>query len=242
MKKLSICLTMVFLAALAFSTISCSGDDKASAPDQSAPASSPVATDDASLQVPAFEGTEDDPQIPAPVVEGDAPQAPDFMDDAHRDIALNESLGESLDEARPILDEELKAQVEEGVIRMANPAYETHTRPIMNFFHERHYLQFNVSCGQCHHDEQGKPLNDLKEGDSVKSCIDCHSIPGQMPRDQKTALQNLPEEERLQKELAFHAEAIHKLCTDCHRARNQEQGKSTRDGAPTTCAQCHVRE
>jgi hypothetical protein len=160
------------------------------------------------------------------------------MDDSHK----GQDTDEIQEQALPISDEGPQAQAEEGVIKMANPAYSTHTRPIVSFFHERHYLQFTVSCGQCHHDEQGRPLNDLKEGDSVGNCIACHSIPGEMPRDQKTALQNLPEAERLKKELAFHAEAIHKLCTDCHRAWNREKGKATRDGAPTTCAQCHVRE
>jgi predicted CXXCH cytochrome family protein len=152
------------------------------------------------------------------------------MDDAHKDKAL------------PGLDEEQAAQVEEGVIKMANPAYETHTRPIVLFSHAGHYSNYGISCGQCHHDEQGRPLADLKEGAFVENCIACHSIPGEMPREQKTALQGLPEAQSQQKLLAFHAEAIHKMCTDCHRAWNQEQGKATREGAPTTCAQCHIRE
>ena len=28
---------------------------------------------------------------------------------------------------------------------------------------------------------KGKALNDLKLGDDVKNCIECHKLPGQMP-------------------------------------------------------------
>ena len=32
-----------------------------------------------------------------------------------------------------------------------------------------------IGCGECHHDKDNKPLNNLKIGDDVQNCIECHN-------------------------------------------------------------------
>jgi len=116
------------------------------------------------------------------------------------------------------------------VIRMENKAYEKHKRSIVMFPHKKHVDESKIGCGECHHDENGKPLGDLKEGDSVQNCIECHKIPGERPK--KKDAPKLTRKERL----AYHAEAIHYLCRDCHKKHNKKIGEKA---APTSCKQCH---
>ena len=48
------------------------------------------------------------------------------------------------------------------VIKMQND-YE-HTKGIVEFSHKKHSEEYKVGCGDCHHDENNKPLANLKEG------------------------------------------------------------------------------
>ncbi|MFW5810372.1 MAG: cytochrome c3 family protein [Thermodesulfobacteriota bacterium] len=116
------------------------------------------------------------------------------------------------------------------VIPMDNPAYSEHTKPIAQFTHKKHYEEYKISCGECHHDENAEPLTDLKPGDPVEDCIACHDKPGKAPRGEK-----LSKEEELQ----YHTEALHENCIGCHREYNREN--NTKD-APQTCGKCHVKE
>jgi len=111
-------------------------------------------------------------------------------------------------------------------IRMENPAYEKHTKGIVMFSHKKHFEDYNIGCGECHHDENNEPL-ELKIGDSVQSCIECHTIPGKWKKDSGN------------EKLDYHANAIHKNCLDCHREYNAELGEKK---APTTCIQCHPKK
>ncbi len=61
---------------------------------------------------------------------------------------------------------------------MDNKAYSEHTKSISTFSHKKHNEEYKIGCGECHHDAKGKPLNDLKLGDDVQGCIECHKIPG----------------------------------------------------------------
>ena len=70
-------------------------------------------------------------------------------------------------------------------ITMQNKAYEKHTKGIVEFSHKKHVAEYKAACGDCHHDDQGKPLTALKEGDNVESCITCHKIPGTVPGELK---------------------------------------------------------
>jgi hypothetical protein len=115
------------------------------------------------------------------------------------------------------------------VIPMDNPLYPEHTKPIVQFTHTAHYEDYEIGCGDCHHDENGEPLADLEPGDPVASCAECHSEPGRPPREAKT-----PSEK-----LAYHMQALHQNCMTCHKEYNKETGTKA---APQTCGTCHVKE
>jgi cytochrome c553 len=116
------------------------------------------------------------------------------------------------------------------VIKMQND-YE-HTKGIVEFSHAKHVAEYKAGCGDCHHDENNKPLADLKEGDNVQKCIECHNKPGEKPKGKGAP--KLSKSEKLQ----YHAEAIHANCKGCHKAYNK---KNKTKAAPTTCTKCHPK-
>lgn len=118
------------------------------------------------------------------------------------------------------------------VVKMENKAYTEHTKGIVMFTHKKHVEEYKAGCGECHHDEKGKPLNDLKAGDNVQNCIECHNKPGEKPKGKDAP--KLSAKEKLQ----YHAEALHKNCRDCHKEHNKKN--KTKD-APTTCKACHPK-
>ena len=75
------------------------------------------------------------------------------------------------------------------VITMQNPAYSEHTKGIVEFTHKKHATDYGAACGDCHHDDKGQPLADLKEGDDVQTCIACHKIPGEVPKERKEGME-----------------------------------------------------
>jgi hypothetical protein len=135
-------------------------------------------------------------------------------------------------------------------IDMENEAYEEHKRDIVVFSHKSHsetYSEaqpefFKAGCGECHHDENKKPL-DLKPGDDVKGCIACHSKPGRMPVKEKRALRKsgLTKAERKSNKLAYHADVLHDNCRGCHRDFNRKNSLKSKDerAAPIRCGDCH---
>jgi hypothetical protein len=135
------------------------------------------------------------------------------------------------------------------VIKMENPAYSEHTKPIVEFPHNKHTDQFpskqpelfSEGCGTCHHDEDGQPLVDLTAGDAVNPCIECHSEPGRIPGEIKKQMreENLSREERQVREREYHAEALHDKCRGCHRSVRKKDRSTS---APTTCLKCHTRD
>jgi hypothetical protein len=66
----------------------------------------------------------------------------------------------------------------DDVIKMQNPAYSEHTKGIVEFTHKKHAAEYGAKCGDCHHDDKGQPLADLKE---VRRCARLHRVP-QDPR------------------------------------------------------------
>ncbi len=117
-------------------------------------------------------------------------------------------------------------------IAMAADAYAEHTKPIVQFTHAKHVIDYMAGCGACHHNEDGEPLDDLQVGDEAAKCIDCHSKPSEPPKG-KDAPDLSPAEA-----LEYHAEALHQNCKNCHVAYNKEN--NTR-AAPTSCTKCHVK-
>ncbi len=97
------------------------------------------------------------------------------------------------------------------------------------FTHEIHYLDYEISCGECHHDKEGKPLDDLKEGDSVQQCVECH-----------TELEKTKENRR---SIILLENAIHENCKICHQKINIEDGdpKGRKGPGPVGCKRCHVK-
>ena len=120
-------------------------------------------------------------------------------------------------------------------IVMENPAYKKHTKGICTFTHKKHNEEYKIGCGECHHDQDNKPLNDLKLGDDVKNCIECHKKPGKAKsgKDQK-----LTEKE----EREYHANAIHDNCIGCHKEDNKKKTGKPAGPAPTKCNDCHPKD
>ncbi len=123
------------------------------------------------------------------------------------------------------------------VIKMENKAYTKHKKGIVEFSHKKHTEDYKVGCGNCHHDENNTPLDNLKKGDNVQNCIECHKIPGERPKGKDAP--KLTKQQRLE----YHAEAIHYNCKDCHKCYNKERGLKSKDPgyAPTSCTKCHPK-
>lgn len=111
----------------------------------------------------------------------------------------------------------------------------------VEFTHKKHHDEYGAACGECHHDDKGKPQAELKVGDDVKSCKDCHSKPGEVPKDVKKEWKDkkLKKEETSKLELEYTAEAFHANCITCHKDYNKK--KNTK-AAPTTCTKCHQKK
>jgi hypothetical protein len=123
------------------------------------------------------------------------------------------------------------------VIKLKDKEYKKYTKGIVEFSHKKHTEEYakkypegyKDGCGTCHHVEKdGKhvPRKDLKEGDDVERCIECHSKPGKKTKDAKNKLE-------------FHAEAMHENCIGCH--RDYDKANKTKD-APTSCSKCHPKK
>ena len=112
------------------------------------------------------------------------------------------------------------------VIKMKDKAYgdDGHTKGICEFQHKKHAKERDLKCGDCHHDDKGVAL-ELKEGDNVKLCIECHKKPGEKPKGEAEKLE-------------YHAEAMHGKCKKCHKTYNK---KNNTKAAPTTCSGCHPK-
>jgi hypothetical protein len=132
------------------------------------------------------------------------------------------------------------------VIPLQDPAYKEHTKGVVQFTHGKHQKDYakeypdlyKRGCGECHHDENNKPLTELKEGDPVQRCIECHKKPGEVPKDLKKQWREkkVKKADKKKMEMEYHAEALHDNCRGCHRAFNKKYKPKK---APTTCAKCH---
>lgn len=107
--------------------------------------------------------------------------------------------------------------------------YEPPQYEVFVFTHKKHNVDYDISCGDCHHDKEGNPLNDLKMGDNVQNCVECH-----------TELQKTKEN---RKSILLLENAIHENCVVCHKATNIKAGdpKGRKGPAPVACTACHVK-
>ncbi len=117
-------------------------------------------------------------------------------------------------------------------IRMENKAYKKHKRSIQVFTHKKHIEEYKIGCGECHHDENNKKLDNLKMGDEVQNCIECHTKPGYIKGKKAKGLSAAEKRQ-------YHANAIHDNCKGCHKEFNKaNKGKKT----PTSCKACHPKK
>ena len=131
------------------------------------------------------------------------------------------------------------------VINLDDKAYKKHKYAIVVFSHKKHQEEYakkhsefyNSPCGECHHDENNKPLLDLKPGDSVQRCIECHKKPGYITGKKAKGLKKEQKRE-------YQANAMHDNCKGCHRKYNKKYKlKSKSKGyAPYTCKTCHSKK
>ena len=134
------------------------------------------------------------------------------------------------------------AKAAPDIIPLQDPAYKEHKKGVVKFEHKKHWDDYSKEypefykngCGECHHDKDGKPLTELKDGDDVKKCIECHKEPAEAPKGKK-AKKKLTKKEKIKE---FHAEALHANCRGCHKKFNKKYKPKK---APTTCAKCHPK-
>ncbi len=96
------------------------------------------------------------------------------------------------------------------------------------FTHKKHAENYEISCGECHHDKDGKPLAALKMGDDVQKCSECHD---KFKKDKKN-----------KKDIMVHENAMHGNCISCHKEINKKAGdpKGMKGPAPASCGKCHI--
>jgi hypothetical protein len=125
------------------------------------------------------------------------------------------------------------------VIPMETAAYKKHTKGIIQFTHTKHATDYGAKCGDCHHDKDGKPLNDLTADSPVQKCVACHAETGKMDKDDK----KLSDIEKTKK---YHKEALHENCSGCHKESNKAKGLKKNDpkAAPekSNCKGCHPKK
>jgi len=115
------------------------------------------------------------------------------------------------------------------------------TKGDVPFSHKKHSEEYakayaklyEKGCGECHHDDKGQPLKDLKADSKVQTCIECHKKCGEAPKGK-----DAPKLDKKQK-LEYHSEAFHDNCIGCHKEFNKEFKPKK---APVTCNDCHPKK
>ncbi len=100
---------------------------------------------------------------------------------------------------------------------------------LVEFTHKKHAEDYKINCGDCHHDKDHKPLKDLKMGDSVQKCSECHN--------------KFVKDKNNKKDIMVHENAMHANCVGCHKEVNIKAGdpKGNKGPAPTSCGKCHKK-
>lgn len=99
---------------------------------------------------------------------------------------------------------------------------------LVSFSHKKHSEDF--TCGECHHDDKGQPL-ELKKGDDVQKCEACHN---RTKAKEKTfeSYKSKPDKKKMV-DIKVHKTALHENCIGCHVKKGVKSHK--------TCKQCHVK-
>lgn len=121
----------------------------------------------------------------------------------------------------------------EDTFKMDTKEFKEHKKGNVTFAHKEHIEKYNLSCGDCHHDANGKPL-DIKMGDDVQRCVECHT------ETEKVKGEKLAKKEKIKKYLE---EAFHANCIGCHKDFNVKNGDPKgKAPAPTSCTKCHPKK
>ena len=122
----------------------------------------------------------------------------------------------------------------DDTLTMNNAGYKKHKKAppkynFVQFTHEKHTVDYKITCGECHHDKDGKALSSLKAGDDVQNCAECHN---KFKKDKKN-----------KKDIMVHENAMHANCIGCHKEINIKAGdpKGNKGPAPVSCGKCHTK-
>ncbi len=98
---------------------------------------------------------------------------------------------------------------------------------LVRFTHQKHIQDYQIACGDCHHDDSNRPL-DLQPGDTVQRCVECHT--------------GLTKDKKNRKDIMVLENAMHDNCISCHKKFNMQQGdpKGMKGPAPASCGKCHI--
>ncbi len=128
------------------------------------------------------------------------------------------------------------------IIKFDTAAYGKHKEAVVTFDHKKHSTEYydeypelyESPCGECHHDKDNQPLVDLKAGDEVQNCIECHKKADYIKGKAGRGLSKKQKRE-------YHANALHDNCKECHKEYNKPRKlKAGADGyAPFSCITCH---
>ena len=111
-------------------------------------------------------------------------------------------------------------QKELDIITIFNKKYDKARKGPVNFYHEKHARQYNITCWTCHHDYADGKGNIWSPWGTTEKCSTCHD-----PVEKKDGLIKL--------QTAFHLN-----CIMCH----QEIGLYKGMKPWQTCGKCHVQK
>lgn len=114
--------------------------------------------------------------------------------------------------------------------KVESKEYKSRKKVPATLSHKKHAEEYGISCGDCHHDKDGKPIAGLKMGDDVQRCVECHT--------------KLKKSKDNKKDIMVLENAMHRNCIDCHKEINIKAGdpKGRKGPAPASCTKCHPKK
>jgi len=103
--------------------------------------------------------------------------------------------------------------------------FKSEKKQAIPFAHKKHAEDYEISCGSCHHDDKGQEIADLKMGDKVQNCVECH-------KEGKASKKKKEKSTDFMYGTMHDSKAAHS-CVGCHKI-----GKK----GPTKCADCHPKK
>jgi hypothetical protein len=104
-------------------------------------------------------------------------------------------------------------------------------KKFVEFTHKKHTEEYNLTCDKCHHDKDGKPIADLKVGDDVQKCDECHNREKIVKKDKTFESYKSKADKKVLVDIKQHKAAMHENCIGCHKTMKVKK---------TSCKSCHV--